>query len=186
MTISNWLEEGLRGAIAAVFFEGIRCRNPGAIVNAVLAFAATYFPVVVEHQYGVTLRPWQRVYVKTGMLMHAVGMLGPYDDIWWWDHLTHTHSATILGGFIHVISRQRDRDPRPHVLAGVFAIGVLWELAEYAIHFLSRRMGLDPLLVSYGKKDTFLDIVFNLFGAFLVIVFADTFLENLTQSDGDS
>lgn len=177
------VENCSRVAIVAVLVQGIRRRNPGAIVNAVLALAGASLPAILERRYDVEFRPWQRVYVGTAMLTHAVGMLGPYDDVWWWDHLTHTLSATILGGAIHTASRQCGRDPGPSVLAGVFTFGVLWEFLEYVIHLVSRRMGLDPLLVSYGTVDTLLDVVFNLAGALLVIVFGDRFLENFSQKD---
>lgn len=173
-------EPGVRIAIVAVFLQGIRRRNPGAIVNAVLAFMGASLPAILEDRYGIEFRPWQRVYVETAMLAHAVGMLGPYDDIWWWDRLTHTHSATILGGLIHTVSRRRGHDPGPRVIAGVFTSGVLWEILEYVTHLVSRRMGFEPLLVSYGPVDTLLDIVFNLFGAVFVILFGDRYLENFT------
>jgi hypothetical protein len=44
------------------------------------------------------------------MVAHAVGMLGPCDDIWWWDHLTHTVIGTILGEAVHVTARERGSD----------------------------------------------------------------------------
>ena len=172
-----------RYAIVSVFFEGFRRRNPGAVVNAVVSLLATYLPAVVEWRYGVEFRPWQRLYLNAGVLTHAVGMLGPYDDVWWWDHLTHTSSSTLLGGFILVRARQRGRDPRPRVLAGVIGVGALWELMEYTIHGVSRRVGLEPLLVSYGAEDTLLDLSFDLLGAILVLVFGDRLFSNLIRDD---
>ncbi len=150
-------------------------------MNAVVALGATYLPAILERQCTVEFRPWQRIYVQTAMVTHAVGMLGPYDDVWWWDHLTHVHSATLLGGLIHVISRRLDVDPRPRVLVGVATMGVLWELVEYVAHAASRQVGLEPVLVSYGKMDTALDLVFNIVGAVLVLAFGDTLLGNLIR-----
>lgn len=174
----------IRYAIVGVLVAGVHRRNPGAVVNAVASLVATSLPAVVEWRYDVEFRPWHRLYLNAGMLTHAFGMLGPYDDVWWWDHLTHAHSATLLGGFIHVAARRRDRDPAPRVLAGVLGLGALWELLEYAIHGVSRRIGLEPLLIPYGRKDTVLDLVFNLLGALLVLAFADRLLPNL-GADGD-
>jgi hypothetical protein len=148
-------------------------------VNALVTFTATYLPGVVEWRYGVSFRPWQRLYLNVGMLAHAVGMLGPYDDTWWWDHVTHTCSSTLLGGLIHARARQEGRDPSPRVLAGVLCGGVLWELVEYAIHGVSRRVGLEPLLIQYGREDTLLDLAFDLLGALLVLAFGDRLLPNL-------
>ena len=182
-TITEVAARSIRFGILAVFVVGIRQRNPGAIVNAAVALAATYLPDVVERRSTVEFRPWQRVYAQTAVLTHAIGMVGPYDDVGWWDHLTHVHSATILGGFVHALARRRGRDPRPRVLASVVVLGVLWELLEYLIHGVSRRVGLEPVLVSYGRSDTVLDLVFNLLGALLVLAFGDRLLGNFLPRD---
>ncbi|WP_433631791.1 hypothetical protein [Halomicrococcus sp. NG-SE-24] len=175
-------ERGIRYGIFAVFVVGLRRRNAGAVVNAVLALAATYLPGIVERRYDVALQPWQRVYTQSAMLTHAVGMLGPYDDTWWWDHLTHTHSATLLGGLVHVAARRRGRDPQPRVVASVLGVGVLWELMEYVIHGVARRLNLEPILLPYGAVDTALDLLFDLLGALLVLAFGDDLLRNLVRS----
>ncbi|MEF8840924.1 MAG: hypothetical protein V5A62_04770 [Haloarculaceae archaeon] len=173
-----------RYTVLGVLVAGLRRRDPGAVVNALISFVATYLPGVVEWRYDVEFRPWQRLYLNLGMLAHAYGMLGPYDDVWWWDHVTHTHSSTVLGGLIHALARRNERDPRPRVLAGVLGLGLLWEFAEYVVHAVSRRVGLEPLLVSYGRRDTVLDLVFDLLGALLALAFADRLLGNLVV-DGD-
>ncbi|SFS95738.1 hypothetical protein [Halostagnicola kamekurae] len=174
------MERGIRYALVSVLIAGVRRRNPGAVVNAAVAAIGTYLPDVVERVFDVELRPWQRLYVDTAMITHAVGMLGPYDEVWWWDHLTHTHSATILGGAVFAISRRRGSDPRPRVIAAVAALGLLWELLEYAIHVVARRAGVEPILVTYGAKDTALDLIFDLVGAFLVLAFGDRILGDLS------
>lgn len=182
-SVGREAERGIRYALLAVLIVGLRQRNVGAIVNAVVATTATYLPGVVESHYDVEFLPWQRAYTATAMLTHAVGMLGPYEDTWWWDHLTHTHSATLLGGLIHITARRRDRDPRPRVLAAVGCFGVLWELMEYAIRAVANRLGLEPVLITYGEKDTLLDLFFDFFGAFLVLAFGDLFLQNFWRDD---
>lgn len=173
-------EIGVKGATVAVFAEGIRQRNPNAIVNAALMFTATYLPGIAERLYDVEFRPWQRVYTEIAMLAHAVGFLGPYDDTWWWDHVTHVLSATLLGGFIHVAAHRRGRNPKRDVLASIVGGGILWEGMEYTIHQLSDRLGVEPVLVYYGPRDTLKDLLFNLLGAFLVLVFGDLLLRNFT------
>jgi hypothetical protein len=171
-------ERAIRVGIVGVLVVGVRRRDPGAVVNAALALVGSYLPDVVERRYPVRFRPWQRVYTEAAMLTHAVGMLGPYDDVWWWDHLTHVHSATLLGGVTHAVARRAGLDPRPRVVAGVVGGGALWEVVEYASHWLSRRVGLDPVLVSYGRVDTALDLVFDLLGALVVVALGDGLLEN--------
>ncbi|NHN49141.1 hypothetical protein G9464_16295 [Halostella sp. JP-L12] len=172
-------EGGIRCAILGVFLAGLRRRNPGAVVNAALSFAATYLPGLAERWYGVEFRPWQRLYVESAMVTHAAGMLGLYDDVWWWDHLTHAHSATLLGGTVFAAARRNGRDPRPRVLAAVVTLGLAWELLEYGIHAVAERVGLEPILVHYGATDTLLDLVFDLVGALLVLAFGDRVLGNV-------
>jgi hypothetical protein len=176
-------EDGIRAAIVAVFVLGVRRRDPGAAVNAVFCLCGTFLPHVVERRYDRSLRPWQRLYAETAMLTHAVGMLGPYDEVWWWDHLTHLHSATVFGSVLYVFARRRGRDPLPDVFVGVVAGGALWEAVEGVTHGLSRRVGLEPVLVSYGRVDTLLDLGFDLLGAALVCVLGDRLLGNLTAED---
>ncbi len=156
------------------------------MVNAMFAFVGTFIPDVFERVAGEPFHPWQRVYVESAMLTHSVGMLGPYDDVWWWDHLTHTHSASILGGFVHVLARRRGHEPSQRVLAVVVCSGLLWEIAEYAIHRGADALGIEPVLVSYGRVDTVLDLVFNLVGAALVVVFGDRALRNFLLTDEHS
>ncbi|WP_224270979.1 hypothetical protein [Haloprofundus salinisoli] len=175
-------EHIIRAATVVVFVEGLRQRNPNAVVNTVFMFLGTYLPSVVERIYDVEFRPWQRVYTECAMLAHAVGMLDLYDEIWWWDHLTHVLSATLLGGFVHTASRHRGRNPARDVLASIVSGGLLWEAMELAIHRVSEAFGIEPMLVYYGPRDTLGDLVFNLFGALLVFVFGDRLLENFTQN----
>ena len=180
-SIARSVERGIKYALVAVFGVGIRQRNAGAMVNAAVALAATYIPNLLERWYGFELRPWQRLYSGFAMLTHAVGMLGPYDDEGWWDHVTHTLSASLLAGVVHAAARRRGRNPRPRVLAAIAVGGVLWELLEYAVHAISDRLGLEPVLVPYNARDTLLDLCFNLVGALLVLAFGDRLLRNVTQ-----
>jgi hypothetical protein len=115
------------------------------------------------------------------MLAHVVGMLGPYDGQGWWDHVTHTFSATLLGGVGHVVARRRD--PRKHVLDAVAVGGVVWESLEYAIHWVSRRLGVESALVPYSTRDTLLDLVCNFLGAVLVLAFGDQLLGDFVRGD---
>ncbi len=171
----------IRCGIGFVFILGIRRRNPGAVANAVFSLAGTYLPDVLERVFGVTFRPWQRIYVETAMLTHSVGMLGPYDDVWWWDHLTHTHSASVVGGVVHVLSERYGWNPRPRVVGVIMFVGIVWELIEYGIHFAAERLGIEPILVQYGTEDTVYDLLFNLVGALLVVAFGDRMLQNFTR-----
>ncbi|WP_236045049.1 hypothetical protein [Haloarcula nitratireducens] len=177
------LEGGIRYAIVAVFIVGVRERNPGAMVNAVFSFSGTYVPNILERASGIEFRPWQRVYVGTAMFLHAMGMLGPYDDVWGWDHVTHTLSSSIVSGATFVSAKRRGKEPLPVVFGSIITLGVFWEILEYLIHATADRLGMEPILVFYSKQDTLLDFVFNLVGALLVALFGNRYLANLYESE---
>ncbi|ACV49490.1 hypothetical protein [Halomicrobium mukohataei] len=177
------IERTIRYGLVAVFVLGLRRRDPGTVVNAAVGVIGTYLTEFVERTCGVKLQPWHHLYVDTAMITHAVGMLGPYDDIQWWDHVTHIHSATILGGAVFAICRRTGRDPGPRVVAAVACGGLLWELVEYAIHVGADQIGVEPVLVNYGKRDTLLDLLFDLVGAVLVLALGDRVLGDLATAD---
>ena len=184
-SVSRQAERGIRCGLLAVLVVGLRRRNPGATVNAALAFAVTYLPDAFERQYDIEFQPWQRTYAESATLTHAVGMLGPYDDTWWWDHLTHTHSATLLSAIVYAAARRRGVDPRPRVLGAVVGAGLVWEMGEYVSHAVADRLGVEPVLVMYGGQDTLIDMCFNLLGALLVLAFGDRLLRNFTERPAD-
>jgi len=177
-------DRALRAAILAVVAEGVRQRNPGAVANGLVAFVATFLPGVLGRRLGLALGPAHRVWVSSAMLLHAAGMLGPYDDTWWWDHVTHTLSSSIVGAAAYLVARRRGRDPTRAVVGATLGLGVLWEALEYAIHRAFRRVGLDPLLVNYGRKDTALDLAYDAVGALLVLTVGRSALDDAIE-DGE-
>jgi len=167
--------------IALAFLAGVRRRDPSVVVNGVLSLAFTALPRALESGFDVRFRPWHRLWVSVAALVHTLGMLGPYDRVWWWDHLAHTLSGVVVAGATDAVLRAQaaDGDPtrdrshsRAAVVAGVtLAFGVLWEALEYVIHAVARLFGFEPLLVHYGRRDTLADLFFDLVGAGLVIRF---------------
>lgn len=167
--------------IAAVFVAGVRRLNPSVVVNACLSAVFALLPSVIERSHGVAFRPGQRLWISTAALVHAVGMLGPYDRIWWWDKLAHTLSGVVVAGtadvyFQRVVVDVVDGPDRGRVRAwfvvGVtLGFGLVWELVEYGIHVLADRFGFEPMLVHFGRFDTAADLLFDVLGAGLVVAF---------------
>jgi hypothetical protein len=54
---------------------------------------------------------------------------------------------------------------------------------EYVIRAVADRLGLEPVLITYGEKDTLLDLFFDFFGAFLALTFGDRLLGNFCRDD---
>ncbi|WP_049927318.1 hypothetical protein [Halopiger goleimassiliensis] len=173
-TLANRL---LQFGIVTGLVAGIRRRDPSVIVNGVISLAFVSLPQYVERRYDVTVRPWQRGWISTSALVHTIGMLGPYDRVWWWDHLAHTLSSVVVAGAADVLYQSESNSElpsrsRPAFVAGVtFGLGFVWELFEYVVHRVGDRIGFEPLLVHYGRLDAIGDLVFDLFGAAIVVQF---------------
>lgn len=185
----------LQIAIVTTLLAGVRRRDPSVIVNGVVSLVFAALPGHVESRYDVRFRPWQRVWVSAAALVHALGMLGPYDRIWWWDHLAHTLSGVVVAGAADVVLRAEAEDAsrsaispeaRSTFILGVtFGFGVLWEGLEYVVHAVADRLGFEPLLVKYGRLDTRRDLIFDLVGAGVVILFGRRALSNVVKSITD-
>lgn len=174
----------LQAAIVVAGVEGVRRRNVPAVVNAAVSFAATLVPVLVGLGTGLGLGPT----VDTGLtlwialagFLHAVGMLGPYDTVGWWDVLTHGVSAALVAALLYAAalvaigSGWPTRNASVGVIAvtllATFAVGVFWELVELVARDLEVRYGVDPVLVHYGWRDTSVDLVVDVAGAAAVVV----------------
>lgn len=181
-----------RLGIIALLLLGVRRRDASVVVNGAVSLAAAAAPPVLERRYDVSLRPWQRLWVSTSMLLHVIGMLGAYERFRWWDHVTHALSGSIVAGVSYVIARTTaERGDRVSVPSGYTAefvfgctlgLGLLWELLEYLIHVARARFGIAPVLVHYGRLDTALDLAFDVVGAAFVVSFGPHLLENVVES----
>lgn len=170
-----------RGGLVAVLVVGAFTVNVSVLVNAVGALAVTYLPSVLRRDLDVPLPPWTAAYVAVAVLLHGVGMIALYDGVWWWDHLTHVLSATVVAGVAYlVVTAFDEHDPRidlpqpflgAYVVAFALAAGVLWEVGEELLRQLAIAAGLDPVLVVYGIEDSVLDLVFDAAGGVVVAVF---------------
>lgn len=170
-----------RGGLVAVLVVGAFTVNVSVLVNAVGALAVTYLPSVLRRDLDVPLPPWTAAYVAVAVLLHGVGMIALYDDVWWWDHLTHVLSATVVAGVAYlVVTAFDEHDPRvrlpqpflgAYVVAFALAAGVLWEAGEELLRQLAIAAGLDPVLVVYGVEDSVLDLVFDAAGGVVVALF---------------
>jgi len=176
-------DRGLRLAILGVIVVGLRERKPGAVANGVVGLCATFLPDALARWYDLTLSPRYRIWVSGSMFLHAVGMLGPYDDTWWWDHVTHTLSSSLIGAVAHVYARRHDRDPTWPVLGAVVGFGLFWEGIEYLVRVLADRLGIRPVLVQYGRADTIGDLVFDVVGGLIVVAFGGRLLDGLFDGE---
>lgn len=173
-----------QAAIVLTIVEGVRRRNLAAVSNGLLALGAALFPAILRALLrwgpGVPLDfgPELPLWIAVAGLLHAVGMLGLYDTLWWWDHLAHTVSAALLTALVYagvlVAFRTGESAPTSAVAVVGTTIGllllfaVLWELIEMLARYVAERYDVGPFLVIYGPYDWAFDLAYNLVGAGLV------------------
>ncbi len=171
----------LQVAIAVILAAGLLTRNLSVAVNATLALALTFAPAVLRRDYRIELDVGLTLWITLALFLHSLGMLGFYTEVWWYDHVTHTLSATIVAAGGYVLARAADEasdeiylPPRflfVFVLLFTLGLGVLWEVLEFAARLGARSLGIDPILVQYGLDDSLLDLLFDTLGAVLVALF---------------
>ena len=187
----------LQAGILAVLAVAVRRGNVAATVNALGSFALAVLPTTLAWLgRPVALGPELPLWLAAAGLFHSVGMLGPYDSVWWWDHLTHTLSAALVAALVYaaaiVALPTLGFAADPAAVAAVtvaltFGAGVLWELVEILARAVGERYGVEPVLVHYGWRDTAADLVFDVVGAVLVAALdVRVFLETAERFPGVS
>lgn len=191
-SVQRGVDRLLQAGIVAALVAGIRRRDPSVIVNGCLSLTLVSIPGHLERRYGVSFRPWQRLWVSTAALVHELGMLGAYDDVWWWDHLAHTLSGGVVAGAADVVHRVSPVEGRQlpisirsrttFVVGVTLGFGFVWEVFEYLVHALGDRVGVEPVLVHYSRLDSVGDLVFDALGAVLVVLYGRRALSNVVES----
>ena len=175
----------LQSGIFALFIVSVRRRDVAAGINAAVSLIVALLPAVVEIGLQATLSrsisfgPALPAWLAAAGFLHSLGMLGPYDSTWWWDHITHTVSAALVAALLYagVIVTLPDvtaiGDSSGLVvtvtLVFTFAVGVFWELIELVAREVGARLDIEPVLIHYGWRDTALDLGFDVVGALIVV-----------------
>jgi len=176
----------LVAGIAATLVVAVQRGNGAATVNAVASLAAVLVAVAVTGglvpapAWLAATGPAVTLWVAAAGLLHCVGMLGPYDTVWWWDHLTHVVSGAFVAALAYaallVVGRGGPGAALDWATVAALTVlltllaGVFWELIELVARSLGERFGVEPVLVHYGWRDTALDLGFDLLGAILVVL----------------
>lgn len=179
MNTAVWIVAGLLGATVVVLAVAVRRRDGAAVVNTTASLGVACVAVTVAAGFDVGAAsfvvPELAVWTAVAGLLHSLGMLGPYDSVWWWDHVTHTVSAALLAALVYagvLVTVGQSWSPVVVAAATVgytFAAGGCWELLELVARAVGDRYDIDPVLVHYGWRDTALDLVFDVVGAVAVV-----------------
>ncbi|GAA0229405.1 hypothetical protein GCM10009000_050820 [Halobacterium noricense] len=176
-------------SLVGIFFVGVDRGNLGIMVNAGIAFAITHVPAVIERDYHIPMDAGLTLWITTAVFLHAVGTLGPYQNVWWWDHVTHALSASLVAAVGYATVRALDAHyddvylpPRfmfVFILMFVVAFGVIWEVVEFGISGLAVVLGAKTVLTQYGLGDTMLDLMFNTVGGLITAIWGTAYLSDV-------
>ncbi|ODR82410.1 hypothetical protein BG842_16710 [Haladaptatus sp. W1] len=177
-------------SLIGIFFVGMDRGNLGIMINSALAFAITLVPAVLKRDYQIPMDAGLTLWITTAVFLHAVGTLGPYQNVWWWDHVTHMLSASLVAGVGYATVRALDAynpdvylPPRfmfVFILMFVVAFGVIWEVTEFAVSGLGSILGGRAVLTQYGLEDTMLDLLFDTAGGLITAVWGTAYLTDVT------
>jgi hypothetical protein len=198
-THQDQLSRLLQLSLVGFLFVGLYELNLGIVVNAFLGIVVTGLPALLERDYQIPMDTGLTLWITGAVFLHTLGTTGlpgmeqsVYQSIWWWDHLTHGLSASIVGGAGYATVRALDEHtedlafpPRfafAFILTLTLAFGVAWEIVEFAIGGLSSIVGVSATLVQFGVHDTLLDLVFDTAGAVIVAAWGTAYLSGVTDA----
>lgn len=184
--------------LIGMLFVGIYEGNTGIIVNAALALAVTQLPSLLERDFGIPMDSGLVLWITASVFLHVFGNVGlpgatstPYQSFWWWDHLTHALSASIVAAVGYAGARAIDEHradiyfpPRfmfVFILLFVLAAGVFWEVIEFAVSRIASVIGTEAALTQYGFEDTMLDLIFNTIGAVIAATWGTAYLTDIVS-----
>jgi len=189
----------LQAVMVAILGIGLYTGNAGIAVNAAVGLLVTQLPAVLERRYQITMNVGLVLWITLAMFLHALGtvpLLGSdvatlYGSTWWWDHMTHALSSSLVVGSAYALTRALQEHTEyihigpkftfAYLLVFVMAFGVFWELIEFYIAVGAEVLGVPQVLTQYGLEDTLFDLVYNTMGGLLVAIFGTTYLTGLSD-----
>ena len=193
------LVRALQALMVAILGIGLYTGNAGIAVNAAVGLLVTQLPALLERRFRITMSVGLVLWITLAMFLHALGtvpLLGPdfeslYGATWWWDHMTHALSSSLVVGSAYAVTRALQEHTEyihmgpkftfAYLLVFVMAFGVFWELIEFYIAVGAELFGVPQVLTQYGLDDTVLDLVYNTMGGLLVAVFGTTYLTGISD-----
>jgi len=193
------LTRGMQIALVGLLFIGIDRGNVGLMVNCGVSLLVIQLPAILERDFDLPMDPRLTLWLTAAAFLHAIGVVGIpgagwsfYTTVWWWDHLTHSLSASVVAaaGYstVRAVDIHSDEVYIPPQYTGililifVLAFGVLWELLEFAIAVAGDTFGTATFLTQYGVTDTLKDLTFNSMGGVIVALWGWIYLSDFSQA----
>lgn len=176
---------------------GVWDGEPKVIINAAVALGISFLVPLLERDYGIPLDAGITLWITAAVFLHAFGTIGfppgttsLYQSVWWWDHMTHALSSSVVAGVGYATVRALDEHsadiqlpPRfvfVFILLFVLAYGVFWEILEFTIGQVAGVFGVGSVLTQYGLEDSMKDLVFNTIGAVVVTLWGTAHLNDVS------
>jgi hypothetical protein len=190
------LSRAMQVMLVGIIGLGLERGNPGIVINATIGLGVTQLPAVLERDYQIPMDPALTLWITIAVFLHALGTAGLpgsatnlYRSVWWWDHLTHTLSSSIVAAAGYATARAielhsdavslPDRFMFVFILLFVLAFGVFWEVIEFAVAGIASLSGTQSVLTQYGLDDTMLDLLFDTLGGLVVAVWGTAHLTDV-------
>ncbi|WP_416840965.1 hypothetical protein [Haloferax sp. DFSO52] len=190
------LSRAMQLILIGLIFIGLDRGNLGIIVNASVGLGVTYLPAILERDYRIPLDAGLTLWISAAAFFHAVGTVGLpgseasfYANVWWWDHMTHALSSSVVAAAGYATIRAVDLHSDAIYLPGrfmfvfillfVIAFGVFWEVIEFGISSVAALAGTGSVLTQYGLEDTLFDLVFDTIGGLIVAIWGTAHLTDV-------
>lgn len=193
------LVRGLQALMVAILGLGLYTGNFGIALNAAVGLLVSQLPAVLERRYRITMDVALVLWITLAMFLHTLGTVplagldfqSLYGATWWWDHMTHALSSSLVVGSAYAVTRALQEHTESihmgpkftfvYLLVFVMAFGVFWELIEFYIAVGAELFGIPRVLTQYGLDDTVLDLFYNTMGGVLVAIFGTTYLTDISD-----
>ncbi|XGI84287.1 hypothetical protein ACEU6E_03290 [Halorutilales archaeon Cl-col2-1] len=182
------ISRGMQILLVIVAVYGLHRRSVGTVINSLVGLVITFLPSALERDYEIPMDARLTLWITSAIFLHAVGTLGPYSSVWWWDHVTHTLSAAVVAGAgystvraLDIHSDEVEIPPRltfVFVLVFVVAFGVTWEVLEFGVEKVGEAT-CQTLLTQYSLEDTMKDLIFDIVGGVIVGIWGTAYLTDV-------
>jgi len=179
----------MQAVLAAIAAVALVRGNVTLFVNSGGPLAITFLPALLRREYGYAMDTGLALWITLAATLHAVGAFELYESVGWYDSLTHTVSATLVAGMGYAVARGVERHSRAvgfnpefrvtFLVLFVLAVGVGWEILEFASGGLASTVGGEAVLAQYGTSDIVNDLVFNTLGAVVVAAWSTAHFEGI-------
>jgi len=186
------LTRGMQFVLAGIVVYGVVEGEPKAISNGSMGLLITFVPALLERKYDFPLDPWLGLWITLAVSLHTMGSAGLYQQLDWWDHITHAMSASLIAAIGYTFARAVDlhsddiQIPKQFafvfILLVVMSFGVIWELFEFGLDIVADTTGVSMPLAQHGLDDTVRDMMFNTLGAIVVATFGQAHLSGVAES----